>query len=773
MMSKKVNKKITIIFSAVILLAASAFYAVHAAGVVFFGGASAQTVVTFTTVGTQTWTVPDGVTSVEVLTVAGGGGGGMDMGGGGGGGGVVYNGAYSVIPGSNITVVVGAGGNGAPAANTSGQPGGHQYTISATNGQNSVFGNITALGGGYGGSSYYGYTPNYGLGASGGSGGGSSGYTAGNVTIGASGTNGQGFKGGNAGGTDYASGGGGGAGGAGIDGPNQPNGGPGVIYPSISPYYFGGGGGGASYTLATGGNGGIGGGGGGSIGTTYGGAGLNNGAPGGGGSPNSWGNMPGGNAGANTGGGGGGGSHYNANNKGGEGGSGIVIVRYGKAKTTSGSTQSGLIGYWPLDGDNYNSATGRVTDKTPYSNHGNNNGATLTTDRMGQSNGAMNFNGSSYIGVPDSTVFNNQTLSISAWVQLSALNQNGFIFEKGTVNTQYSLFFEGDNLCFRTQPTAGGYHSQYLNTASLGITYTNAWYHLTATYDGSYKRVYVNGVLKSEVAWSGILNTNPGGEWIGVFGGGAYLFNGKISDLRVYNRALSATEISTLYGAYKPKLISDSLQKGLVLDMPLTSKYTKTVTAGSEIMVDRTPYSNNGQNSGAAIGSDSANFVEESDVVSVPGSFLNNLSKITESVWINPNVLCEGSRTDWDIFLSRADPWGYMGFYRSGGNFIPDFYLALSNGSRSVSASISVSTNQWYHVAGVYDGSKMKIYINGVESNNIDASGVTATTGDSLTIGDYHVDYHDVSPNAKMNSVKIYNRALAADEIKLLYDRGR
>jgi len=772
MIIKKINKKI--IISLIILLAAGAsysVYSVYAAGVVFFGSASAQTIVTFSTVGTRTWTVPEGVTTVEVLTVAGGGGGGMDMGGGGGGGGVIYNGDYSVTPGSNVTVTVGTGGNGAPAANTNGQPGGHQYTISATSGQNSVFGSITALGGGYGGSSYYGYTPNYGLGGSGGSGGGSSGYTAGATTIGAAGTAGQGFKGGNAGGTSYASGGGGGAGGPGADAPNQANGGPGILYPSISSYYFGGGGGGAAYTLANGGNGGIGGGGGGAIGTTYGGAGLNNGAPGGGGDPNSWGNRPGGDAGANTGGGGGGGSHYNANNKGGNGGSGIVIIRYGKSKMAVSSIDSGLVGHWALDGDGYNASTGRVTDKTPYENHGTNNGATLTTDRMEQANGAMSFDGSNTIdfGDPSSGLFDFGTgdFSISLWFKASEVGSNGCIsnpvIRKGELSCNgYTIGIDWGGMNF------------YANCAGIGFAYPNdnLWHHLVGVRYYSGMLFYNDGVLVAQNSSAPVNISSTDSLVIGKpYCAGAA--KGSISDVRIYNRALSAAEVATLYGAYKPKVSAGYLQQGLILDMPLTLNYTKTVTAGSEIMTDRTPYSRDGQNYGATVGSDSSNFVEESDVVSVPGAFLNNLPQLTESAWINPNTLCEGSRTDWDIFLSRADPWGYMGFYRSGGTFVPRFYLALSGGAQSVDAPISVSTNQWYHVAGVYDGAKMKIYINGVEENSVNASGVTATTGDSLAIGDYHVDYHAVSPNAQMSGVKIYSRALSATEVKSLYDKGR
>jgi hypothetical protein len=296
------------------------------------------------------------VRAVEVMVVGGGGGGGMDMGGGGGGGGVVYEPNYKVTPGVGVTVTIGAGGYGAPAGGgyrTDGagpQPGGHQFTVRATNGGDSVFGTIVAKGGGYGASSYYGYTPDYGYGGAGASGGGCSGYTHGGERyVDTNNIPGQGYPGGNSGNPgsgadDHFSGGGGGAGTRGTSGPGHsgPNGtrghgGDGVIIPRISPYWYGGGGGGAGYS-GGGGNGGKGGGGG---GADCSGAGIGIGDTNGrnsGGNGSSGCYQPGGNGGANTGGGGGGGSHYNSNNKGGEGGSGIVIVRYNGPQAATGGT---------------------------------------------------------------------------------------------------------------------------------------------------------------------------------------------------------------------------------------------------------------------------------------------------------------------------------------------------------------------------------------------------------------------------------------------------
>ena len=433
--------------------------------------------------------------SIQVLVVAGGGGGGMDMGGGGGGGGVIYNNAYTITSGSVINVTVGNGGSGAPAAGTSGQPGGHQYTISATQGGNSVFGSITAIGGGYGGSSYFQYTPNNGYGGSGGSGGGASGYSDGNTGRNGTGSAGQGFNGGASSG-QYYSGGGGGAGGSGSSGPNKANGGPGVIYPTMSPYYFGGGGGGSGYSI-NGGDGGIGGGGGGAVGTTVGGTGLNNGSAGGGGSTNSQTNTPGGNAGANTGGGGGGGSHYNSNNRGGNGGSGIVIVRYyGSQKATGGTVTS-------VNGNTIHTLTGSAT-MSFYDNP--------STDPVvggyGYFDGSGSYiriSGSSLLNLGSGSLFTSPfTVEYDFYTNSSSKYQTILSRGGGTTNynTSSGLVY---NSGISESKIIWEYYtnntSSYLLTGSTNIV-DNNWYSYAVTYDGNITRLYLNGILENYVCGS-------------------------------------------------------------------------------------------------------------------------------------------------------------------------------------------------------------------------------------------------------------------------------
>ena len=260
-------------------------------------------VASFKTVGTCEWTVPSTITEVTYLIVGGGGGGAS---GGGGGGGVITNHGVStltVTPNAVMSVVVGAGGiNGG---------GGSGNSIPATSGGNSTFGTFTAVGGGYGGTASR--NP-----ADGGSGGGG-GYDVPGQRI-ALGTAGQGNSGGRSNQGGYgAAGGGGGAGGVGANAPAQHLGGAGGIGVSSmitgsSVPYGGGGGGGVNANCGCNhpNSGGVGGSGGGGNGSSlgYGGGAYFNGTSGA----------------ANTGGGGGGTDPEST--LAGNGGSGIVIVRY-------------------------------------------------------------------------------------------------------------------------------------------------------------------------------------------------------------------------------------------------------------------------------------------------------------------------------------------------------------------------------------------------------------------------------------------------------------
>jgi len=248
-----------------------------------YGSATGHT--SFTSVGSTTWTAPEGVTSVDYLVVGGGGGGG-DRSGGGGGAGGFRTGTLTVVGGTSYTVTVGAGGAGSTDFSN------------GSDGSDSVFSTITSTGGGGGSAA----SDSGGDGGSGGGGGNTSAHDNGGSGNTPSTTPSQGSDGGygnDAPGSIEAGGGGGGASGAGGSTTSNTagNGGAGTANSITgSSVTYAGGGGGSSNT-GTDGSGGAGGGGAGdgSDGT------------------------------ANT--GGGGGAAAEPERIGGDGGSGIVIVK--------------------------------------------------------------------------------------------------------------------------------------------------------------------------------------------------------------------------------------------------------------------------------------------------------------------------------------------------------------------------------------------------------------------------------------------------------------
>ena len=281
------------------------------------------------------------LSAVDVLMVAGGGGGGGDIGGGGGAGGYIET-KNTTISAGQKTIIVGGGGIGGSYTSTS------SYRSRGRNGSDtSVSGFTTVIGGGGGATGHNnGDDKDAGDGGSGGGGSGgrqsSGAYGAPNGT----GTAGQGFDGADSGSTWYPGGGGGagekgygynGSGGGGTSVRGDGGNGKQSTITGFTSYWFAGGGGGCVHGSGQDGHGGKGGGGGGGGGSAPGNGdtnGLTNGKTGETGSgthvdqqePPT--NREGGDGGKHTGGGGGAADHH-YNRWGGNGGSGIAIIRTG------------------------------------------------------------------------------------------------------------------------------------------------------------------------------------------------------------------------------------------------------------------------------------------------------------------------------------------------------------------------------------------------------------------------------------------------------------
>ena len=210
----------------------------------------------------------------------------------------------------------------------------------------------------------------------------------------------------------------------------------------------------------------------------------------------------------------------------------IFIISY------SASAQvptSGLIGYWPFNGNAY--------DMSGNNHNGTVLGATLTNDRFGNPNSAYSFNGTNnYILVPGLTS-TSKSYTFSLWVKPSGESrQFEYLFD-----TQFGRLVIG------WQTSVAGYIGFFDGGAAwqtFGNTPTGTnWRHVVITFDNSSAtaKLYIDNV-QSGTSRPYTSRDISGSIAIGSaynYGGG--FFKGTIDDYRIYNRALSASEIQSLF----------------------------------------------------------------------------------------------------------------------------------------------------------------------------------------------------------------------------------
>ena len=94
------------------------------------------------------------------------------------------------------------------------------------------------------------------------------------------------------------------------------------------------------------------------------------------------------------------------------------------------------------------------------------------------------------------------------------------------------------------------------------------------------------------------------------------------------------------------------------------------------------------------------------------------------------------------------------------------FRLKTGSSTSTLGASPNLPTNQWVHIAAVYDGSKMRIYQNGVQVGSMNKTGNITQSNYNVLVGANPNNYSVW--NGKIDEVVIYQRALSATEVASL-----
>ncbi len=215
--------------------------------------------------------------------------------------------------------------------------------------------------------------------------------------------------------------------------------------------------------------------------------------------------------------------------------------------------EQGLVAYYPFNGN--------PNDVSGNGNHGTlMHGVQLTTDRFGNPNSAYLFDGlDDYISVANSSSLNPANgLSIAVYFNPAKSGTQslvGKIALTGGVATQYQVAFDYDpepGVLFGVNPLSNGCAGVPTNAAytNTGRSFPlNQWYCVVGTFDNGVMKIYLNGVLIETVnAGFTMLNqcanaTLQIGKW---WNDDSQQFQGKIDDIRIYNRALNQDEVNAL-----------------------------------------------------------------------------------------------------------------------------------------------------------------------------------------------------------------------------------
>jgi hypothetical protein len=198
----------------------------------------------------------------------------------------------------------------------------------------------------------------------------------------------------------------------------------------------------------------------------------------------------------------------------------------------------------PVAAYSFNEGSGSTAaDATGNGHIGTLSGATWSA--AGRNGGALSFDGvNDWVTIADTNLLDLTTgMTLEAWVRPTLVsNWRTVLLKERAGGLLYSLYSSND----AGRPSSWIRRSgSDLETTGPSALSANAWVHLAATYDGANLRLYVNGVQVSSRAVSGALETSASPLRIGGNAVWTEFFGGLIDDVRVYNRALSATEVQT------------------------------------------------------------------------------------------------------------------------------------------------------------------------------------------------------------------------------------
>lgn len=433
-------------------------------------------------------------------------------------------------------------------------------------------------------------------------------------------------------------------------------------------------------------------------------------------------------------------------------------------KSSSNNTlRTGLMGWWTMDGADVNAT--QVLDKSGHYATGTITAVTMTSGKIGQAGSWKAANsvvtlGSEFVGAGARTG--------CAWIFPNGYGANnvGRILD----NSKYTLGYTSTDAVWVILNGSGAVFS------AAGSVKLNKWTHVCATNDASgVVNFYVNGFA------SGLPNQSTASPVAGTLNlqigniNSIQNFNGKIDDVRIYSRVLSAIEIKTLYNqgngqqnVSNPINLKDGLVGWWTFDGADVTANTTTDRSVSGANGTRTLV----RPSNAKIGQ-GMYFNGLSSYVTVANPALDDFGTgdMTVSAWIKTSNTASS-----DILDNKTSGSNSAGFTMElTATGLVQMRLANGTTQASSNSTVAVNNGKWHYIVGVRNATGHYIYIDGVRNGTVQtgSSGWNISSSQPLMIGTYTVGGGAQMFLGTIDDVRIYNRALSPAEIMQLYRMGK
>jgi hypothetical protein len=385
----------------------------------------------------------------------------------------------------------------------------------------------------------------------------------------------------------------------------------------------------------------------------------------------------------------------------------------------------------------------------------------------GQINYGARFNGTSSEITVNSFASLSQ-LGLSMWVNIADITSNYALAARYGTNREFAIYnYQASNGFIASIYYNGSNGNAITITAGDYLT-NNTWHHIAFTSDGSTApKLYIDGVERGTAQFSDAARCAyyTSSEPLEIGKGVSRFLNGKIDQVRIFNRALSSSEVSTLYAetACVYTCTTDTV------DYPITNvAYYKLDNSAED---ETGTYDGTATNVNYTFGrfGQAAVFNGSSSAITSTNQVIPNGAS-SVSFWYNPNG---STGTEYILGQGAATASKGVTVYYSSSTFGALVAKGTSSLAGSATTTTTYSNTDWHHVVATWDGTintnSLKVYVNG----SLEAQGTSDTS--SASIGAY--TYFAMGglqggtyAGGKIDQVRIFSSALTSTQVESLYN---